>query len=232
MPENSVQDLGCMSNVDAISRFVDIKDKFVVDAGCGDLTVAKLLLSLGANVLAIDPDPVQAKLNREHDPIQGLDFVETGAELIPVEDQSVDGVFFSYSLHHVPAELYPDVFEEVFRILRPDGFLYVIEPTDCPLNDVMKNFHNEDAERAEAQRALQEIASPRFERTEVVTYHSFRQFESFDEFATLIAGRSFNTLYTEQDVRQERVQEAFERLGAPDYRFSAPKQVMFCQGLI
>ena len=196
------------------------------------MTVSKMLAEHGAHVLAIDPDPIQAEKNRVNGTPEGIEFVECGADLIPAEDESVDGLFFSYSLHHIPAEIYPAVFQEVNRILKPGGFIYVIEPTDCPLNEVMVLFHDEEAERAAAQNALHEIAAPFFECKEEVVYHSKRKFESFDAFARHYASRSFNSLYTEADVRADQVREAFERLGAPDYVFDAPKRVMYLSGRI
>lgn len=222
----AMEDLGCVTNIEVINKFFELNGKSLIDAGCGDMTVARMLAENGALVLAIDPDPVQAKRNRESEPIPGIEFVESGAESIPVGDASVDGVFFSYSLHHIPAEIYPEVFQEVRRVIKPGGFLYVIEPTDCPLNQVMILFHDEEQERAAAQTALQELAKPFFETCVEVEYHNIRQYESFEEFACHFASRSFNNLYTEEDVRAPQVQEAFERLGAPDYRFTAPKRVM------
>ncbi len=228
---NPIQDLGCQTNINVINRFVSLPGKFVIDAGCGAMTFTRPLVDHGARVLAIDPDPVQAKLNRAATPIANLEFVETGAEQLPVSSGTVDGVFFSYSLHHIPARLYPQVFEEVIRVLAPDGFLYVIEPIDCPLNEVMKLFHDEDQERAAAWKALEQLAMSAFQSVQVVTYHHFTQYESWDDFATQFAGRSFNSLYTEADVRRPAVQKAFERLGGPAHRFSSPKQVMILQGL-
>lgn len=194
------------------------------------MTWTRHLSELGARVLAIDPDPIQAELNRVGDLIPNVEFVEAGADKIPAESDTVDGFFFSYSLHHIPAEIYPQVFDEVLRVLKPDGFLYIIEPVDCPINEVMKLFHDEDRERAAAWTALEQLAISAFSSSEVVKYHSFSQYESFDDFATQFAGRSFNSLYTEADVRSLKVEEAFERLGQPDYRFQSKKQVMFLQG--
>ena len=226
----TVTDLGCISNVEVIERFVSINGMFVVDVGCGNLTFTSLLSGLGAKVLAIDPDPVQAELNRASVPIPNIQFVETVAEQLPVKNQSVDGVFLSYSLHHIPAETYPQLFDEILRVLKPSGFLYVIEPIDCPINEVMRLFHNEDKVRALAWEALEQFSSDSFESSQTVEYHSFSQYESFDDFAQQYAGRSFNSLYTEAEIRNPVVQQAFERLGAPDYRFKSAKQVMFLQG--
>jgi ubiquinone/menaquinone biosynthesis C-methylase UbiE len=225
------KDLGCQTNLDVINQFVSLADQFVIDAGCGSMGFTRSLVEQGARVLAIDPDPVQAELNRAADPLANLEFVETGAEQLPVQPNSVDGVFFAYSLHHIPVNKYQLVFAEVQRVLQPGGFLYVIEPLDCPLNEVMRLFHDEDQERAAAQQALDELAAPAFRSVQVVTYHNEVQYESWDDFATQFAGRSFNTIYTEEDVRRPVVQEAFERLGGTQHRFQSPKQVAFLQGL-
>ena len=182
---------------------------------------------LGAQVLAIDPDPVQAELNRSADPLPNVQFVETGADQIPADRCSVDGVFFSYSLHHIPQMIYPCVFDEVLRVLKPNGFLYVIEPIDCPINEVMRLFHDEDHARMAAWAALEQLADTSFQASTVVKYHSLSQYDSFDDFASQYASRSFNTLYTESDVRNPRVQEAFVRIGGPEMRFVSSKQVMF-----
>jgi ubiquinone/menaquinone biosynthesis C-methylase UbiE len=225
------KDLGCKTNIEVINQFIALRDKYVIDAGCGDMTFTRLLVENGARVLAIDPDPVQAKLNRNVAPVENLEFAETGAESLPVADCSVDGVFFAYSLHHVPAESYGRVFAEILRVLKPEGILYVIEPVDCPWNEVMKLFHNEDRERAAAQTALHELAVPFFQSSLEVTYHNWSQYDSWDAFVKHFSSRSFNSLYSETDVRRPEVKEAFDRLGGHDHRFQSPKLVIYLQGL-
>ena len=228
---SELKDLGCILNIDVVQQFLSLKGLSVIDAGCGAMTFSKQLADKAAQVLAIDPDAHQAKSNREKDLPANIRFVETGADQLPIEDASVDGVFFSYSLHHVPSELFADVFSEVTRVIRPGGFLYVIEPIDCPLNTVMRIFHDEESVRAGAQIALQTYAVDKFETCKEVTYHSWRQFESYEDFALQFCSKTFNSGYTEADVRQPKVKETFERLGAPDYKFMAPKRVMCLKGL-
>ena len=160
LTENEITDLGCQSNKDVIRRFISLKGLHVLDVGCGNMGFTRQLTEAGATVLGIDPDPRQAEKNRAAAAEQGMQFEQAGAEAMPVADQVFDGVFFAYSLHHIPEGLYGDVFSEVARVLKPDGFVYVIEPIDCPLNQVMRHFHNEDRERAAAQRALRDLAAP------------------------------------------------------------------------
>ena len=83
----------------------------------------------------------------------------------------------------MPSEVYPQVFSEVFRVLKPGGFLYVIEPVDCPSNQVMMLYNNEERERALAQEVLQEVAKPAFETCKYVRYHGVTKYESFEHYA-------------------------------------------------
>ena len=226
----NMKNLGCITNLAAIDHFVSLAGKRIVDVGCGDLGFSKQLATVAGHVLAIDPDPVQADLNRAGDQVSNIRFVEAAAEEIPTDDATIDGVFFVYSLHHIPANLYDRAFKEVIRVLKPNGFIYAIEPTDCPLNNVMKLFHDEDAERRAADDALRQIAAPLFRSMETVEYHSIRKFDSYEDFAQVFSSRTFNPGYTEADVRHPKVREVFERAGSPDYKFEAPKRVTFMQG--
>lgn len=225
-------DLGEIKNFEVFEKLIDVAGKTVIDAGCGSMTIARELVTLGASVVAVDPDPIQAEKNRRADPIQGIKFIETGADRLPSEDASIDGVVFGYSLHHIPTEIHANVFAEVIRVLKPNGFLYVIEPMACPLNEVMKLFHNEDKEREAAQNSIREYAVPSFNSADFVTYHGFVQYDSFEHFADHFSDRSFNSLYSDADVRNDRVKAEFQRQGAStNYRFKAPKQVACLQGL-
>ncbi len=232
MTEHEITDLGCVSNLDVIRRFVSLKGLHILDIGCGDMGFTRQLTEAGASALGIDPDSRQAEKNRAATAERGLKFEQAGADAIPVADQTFDGVFFAYSLHHIPEALYGKVFSEVERVLKPEGFLYVIEPTDCPLNQVMRHFHNEDRERAAAQQALQTLAAPLFRSLQVVTYHSESIFESFEQFAERFSSRTFNPHYTAADVRQEAVRQAFAEQGGVEHRFQSPKQVMYLKGKV
>lgn len=230
MKKLPVKNLGQTDSIAVLTQRVDIQDKHVIDVGCGDMVFSKKLCDAGARVLAIDPDPIQSALNREMESLDRLEFLESAAESIPLADDSLDGVCFSFSLHHVPGDTYPAVFNELFRVLRPGGFMYVVEPTSCVLNDVMKRFHDEDKERDAAQDVLHQLAVPRFESAESVTYHSYISYDGWEHFATRFAGKSFNELYSESDIRRPEVKAAFEAVGAPDYTFFSPKLTMLLTG--
>ena len=229
---------GETTSLDILSREIELHGLKLLDVGCGSLGFTRQLLSAGCNVVGIDPDPIQATKNRIHpdiadpDELENFSFIEAGAEEIPLDSDIADGVVFSFSLHHIPESLYWRVFDEVQRLLRKDGFLCVIEPTDGPLNQVLKLFHDEDHERDAAQHALRTCAAPLFFDCQDFSYHSYIEYDSFEQFAAHFAKQSFNELYSEEDVYQNSVREKFESLGAPDYRFFSPKKMFLGKRLV
>jgi len=220
-------DLGTRTDNDVIFEYLSVADTFLIDAGCGDMHLSKTLAKHGASVLAIDPDPIQAEINRNAPTIANVGFAETGADQIPAEDHSVDGVLFPYSFHHIPSELHKTVIDEVLRILVPGGFAYILEPVaQGDLNEVMELFHDERAVRAAVQTLIREYVITRFETAQALSYTQQVQFESWDHFASQYALKSYNTHYNEADVQNEAVQRLFEQHAATNgLNFSAPMLV-------
>lgn len=222
-------ELGVSSDLDVIDQFLQPNDQFLIDAGCGNMHLSKALATRGAHVLAIDPDPIQAAKNNEAEIIANVGFAQTGADQIPVEDQSVDGVLFPYSMHHVPADLHSAVFAESLRVLRPGGFMYIMEPVaEGDLNEVTRMFHEEGPVRVAAQQAIEAYGMPNFSEVDVIDYSNKVSYEGWEQFASRYASKSFNTQYTEADIRQSAVEEKFRALGKPrQFQFESPMRVTF-----
>lgn len=218
---------GICTDLDTIDRCLTVKDQFLIDAGCGNMHLSKALAERGAHVLAIDPDPLQAEKNQTAPTIANVGFAQTGADQIPVENQSVDGVLFPYSLHHVPAELYQSVFSEVLRVLKPDGFLYIMEPVASgDLNEVMRLFHEEAPVRAAAQQAIDTLAAPHFAQVDVIEYSTSVSYDSWEHYAQRYVAKTFNNDYTEADVRADQVREKFIEVGeAKQFKFESPMRI-------
>ena len=226
-------DVGVSTDLEVIDRYVDVNGLFLVEAGCGNMALSTALAERGARVLAIDPDPVQAEKNQKAEVIPNVGFVQTGAQSIPVEPDSVDGVLFPYSLHHVPGNLFGQVFQEVRRVLKEDGFVYVIEPVAAgELNEIMKLFHDEAMVRAAAQDALDKFAIPFAKDVAVVDYRIPISYNSWDEYATRYSGKSYNTNYTEAEVRDDAVKQRFHDIGEPlNFHFESPMRVTYLRSM-
>ncbi len=222
--ENARKDLGRLNDLEAIDRLLAVKGLKLLDVGCASGAQDRELVARGATVLGVEPDPVQAEKNRNAAPLQGLQFVEARAQALPADDQSMDGVFFFRSLHHVPMDAMDAAFAEAARVLKPDGFLWIVEPgmtgTHFPL---MRPFHDETVVRNAAQAALARNSNKLFESVELFQYFVYPRFTDFAAFVNQVTGQTFNNIQRSQ-VETDAVRAKFEaaRTKDGDYVFEQP----------
>jgi SAM-dependent methyltransferase len=88
--------------------------ELVVELGAGTGKLTRAVASLGARVVAVEPDPRMLAVLRG----LGLEGVEGAAEAIPFGDGVADGVVAGSSLHWFELEL---ALPEIHRVLRGDG---------------------------------------------------------------------------------------------------------------
>lgn len=91
----------------------------LLDAGCGDGTVAGWLTGLGYRVTAIDADPRAVARARA----AGVPAIQ--ADLVRYADQPFDAVLMLLTLHHMHP--LPQALDTVTRLLRPGGRLVIDE---------------------------------------------------------------------------------------------------------
>lgn len=221
--ESGRNELGEMSDLEAVDKLVDVKNLSLIEAGCAGGNAARELAERGATVLGVEPDPVQAESNRSQPPTPGVTLLEAGAEALPSGDSSVDGVFFFRSLHHVPPELMDKALDESARTLKPGGFLFVAEPAlDCSFFEMMQPFNDEVEVRTLAQQALDRTAASRFESTEKYRCVQRPKFADFDAMVDLFTGMSFNRI-TREMIDQDVVRKNFDAARTDDgYVFEQP----------
>jgi len=112
----------------------------ILDYGCGIATLLRLMMEAKLNATLIGCDVSQGMLDeaKRRWP-QGVPqpelYQQEGAH-IPLPAESVDLVIISAVLHHVPPVSRPDVYAELYRLLRPKGRLVVFEHN--PLNPVTR----------------------------------------------------------------------------------------------
>jgi ubiquinone/menaquinone biosynthesis C-methylase UbiE len=194
-------DLGEVDEMDVIGRLVPVAGLNVMDVGCGGGRLTRQLVKRGAVALGVEPDPIQAEKNCAAEPVSGLTFVEAPGQALPIDDDSMDGVFFSYSLHHVPREFMDAALAEAARVLKPEtGFLYVLEPMLAGnMEAVYRPFHDETEVRTLAYGALKRAAAPCFAEAREFRYRELVHYDSFATFVDEVAGTTYS------DFPRERV---------------------------
>lgn len=98
----------------------DLKGKKIVDLCCGDGVTAAILRSMGAEVSLYDLIPDSCKLDDKPAQVDVL-------KPLPIADESADIVIFQEVIEHIPNQLF--VFQEIFRILKPGGELFLTTPS-------------------------------------------------------------------------------------------------------
>ncbi len=228
----TVEDIGEASDFEVMDRQVSVDGLRLLDIGCGAGALSRALVERGAEVVGIEPDPIQAAKNRDAEPVAGVSFVEGGAQQLDIEDDSVDGVFFKYSLHHVPAEAMDAALAEALRVLKDDGFLYVTEPVMVGSYAAMtKPFNDETKVRRLAYEALARSAGPNFKRAHETRYCLWHEYADFETFMAGRLGQTYND-HQRAQIDTPEVHAMFEAGRNGDgYRFKMHLRVNLYQGV-
>lgn len=177
------RDLGASDEARVLASVLPLAGLEAVDVGCGSGRVARQLVALGATVLGVELDPVQAAHNREAEPMPGLSFAEAPGEALPLGDTSVDLVVFSFSLHHVPADRMAAALAEARRALKSDGTLCAFEPLlSGSLEEAYRTFHDERPVWRLAYAALREHAWPFFAEAHELMWSEETRYADFEGF--------------------------------------------------
>lgn len=111
------------------SRFTELagKEMRIMDMGCGSGPFLAYFWSQGyRNLAAIEPDPELTKNIPSHIKV---DVRHCLAEHIDFPDESFDVVFVYGVLHHLKGiESYRAACAELYRILKPGGMIFIMEP--------------------------------------------------------------------------------------------------------
>lgn len=99
-------------------------DMQIVDLGCGAGIFTKILHELGFQVVGLDISSGLIKVAQGQFP--QIEFVVGDVEELPFESQSLDGIFLSGILHHLPDP--SKCAQEVYRVLKAPGIFVAFDP--------------------------------------------------------------------------------------------------------
>ncbi|MCU7836576.1 MAG: class I SAM-dependent methyltransferase [gamma proteobacterium symbiont of Taylorina sp.] len=187
--------------------------KNILELGCGDASITRLIASSGEGriITATEVDQIQHQKNLQIDDLHNVDFKLAGSEKIPADDNTFDIVFMFKSLHHVPIDLMDKALQEVRRVLRTRGLVYISEPVfDGDFNEILRLFHDEKLVRQSAFEAIKKsVDNNVFSLVDEIFFCSPFTFNNFKEFEERIIGVTHTEHHLSNDLYTE-VKKKFE----------------------
>lgn len=166
----------------------------IIELGCGAAQLSRSLLARfpACNVNALEVDERQHAKNLAK-PQDGLHFLQAGAQAIPFGAEQFDLALMLKSLHHIPLDLIDQALAEVWRVLRPGGLLYVLEPVFAGThNEILRLFHDEEKVRAAALNALNRaVANGAWHQQAEVLFDMPVQYRDFADFEQRMIGVTY-----------------------------------------
>ncbi len=171
------------SNADVLLERLDLAGKDVIDVGCGEGGMVRVMTAAGAHVVGVDCSPRQLQKAHAADPAGGETYIDGVGEDLPFDDQSQDIVVFFNSLHHVPVESQETALAEAARVLRPGGTAYIAEPVAVgPQFELVRLVNDETEVRARAYEVLGRAGDHGLSAGDEFSYIFPVHHESFDQF--------------------------------------------------
>ncbi len=168
------------------NELLSLDGKHILELGCGSAEITRNIATSGMSrkITALEVDETAHEKNLQILDLPNVNFALSGAQAIPLQDESVDVVFMFKSLHHVPIELMEVSMREIKRVLKPGGLAYISEPVFAgDFNEILRLFHDEEKVRHAAFNTIKKaVDEGLFILLEEMFFNSPMKFENFAEF--------------------------------------------------
>jgi SAM-dependent methyltransferase len=149
-------------SADVVREVLPLRGARVLDVGCGDGSLVRLMTKEGAAAIGLEISDRQLARARAETPVGDESYRVGRAETLPFEDHAFDIVAFYNSLHHVPVDSQDEALAESARVLASGGHLFVVEPlAEGPMFELMRPVDDETEVRAAALAARPRVPRSR-----------------------------------------------------------------------
>lgn len=215
-------------NSDVLEDLVELKDKRVIDVGAGDGHLTRLMTAKGARVTGLECQAPQLAKARAAQPEGNEDYLDAGAEEMPLPDAIADLVVFFNSLHHVPPLLMDKALSEAARVLKPGGVVYVSEPVaEGAFFELARPVDDETEVRRKAYEALQAADRHGLKMERELAFLHPMAMKDYEAFRDRIVSANHERKDL-MDAMETQLRSEFLRLGRKTergYEFEQPTRV-------
>lgn len=181
---------------EVLKQVLSFDHKNILELGCGKAQLTRTIASEGVNrkVTATEVDTIQHQKNQQITDLPNVEFVLAGSQDLPFNDSCFDIILLFKSLHHVPMEMMKDALQEMARVLKPGGLVYISEPIFTgEFNEILRLFHDEEIVRKAAFEAIvKSVEKKELQLVEQLFFNTQRKFKEFSEFEDLIINVTHN----------------------------------------
>lgn len=178
------------TSAELMDELLPVKGATVVDVGCGDGWLVRLLTRKGAHVTGVEVSPKHLQHAQQIPPVGDEHYIQGIAEDLPLPSRSADIVIFFNSLHHVDKHGLLKALREAARVLKSGGILFISEPlAEGAYFEAMKPVHDETQVRRQAQDAIRYGPEFGLLLEKVLTYIDtvkLKDFQAFHDRLTMI----------------------------------------------
>jgi len=206
-------DLVC-PETEIYNRLLSLDHKHILELGCGNAQKTRDIATSGVNrkITALEVDEIAHDKNLKITDLSNVTFCLSGAQDIPLDDESVDLVMMFKSLHHIPTTLMEQALGEIRRVLKPGGLAYISEPVYAgEFNEILSLFNDEKEVRKTAFNSLRKaVDDGLFKLVEEVFFNTPRRYEDFAEFEDRIINATYSQSCLSEELYQQ-VKQQFQK---------------------
>ncbi len=215
------------------NRVLSLDNKVILELGCGGAVLTRDIATtgIGRKVTAFEVDEIAHSKNQQITDLPNVNFVLAGAQDIPLADGSVDVVFMFKSLHHVPLNLMQAALQEINRVLKVGGFVYISEPIfGGEFNQILRLFHDEQKVREAAFAVVENsVQSGLFTLIDEIFFNSPLEYENFTVFENDTIKTTYGNHALDDDLYRLVKQRFNEHMGSDGVHFQQPIRVDLLQ---
>jgi len=215
------------------NRLLELDGKHILELGCGCAEITRDIATTGAGrkITALEVDEIAHEKNLHITDLPNVTFVLSGAQAIPLDDESVDVAFMFKSLHHVPLDLMEPSMREIRRVLKPGGLAYISEPVFAgDFNEILRLFHDEQKVREAAFSIIKKVVDDGlFNLVEETFFNSPMKFENFTDFENKVLKVTHTKHDLDGDLYSQVKQRFEEHEGVHGAHFLMPVRVDLLQ---
>jgi ubiquinone/menaquinone biosynthesis C-methylase UbiE len=171
-----------------IDRFMfsKIKNKIVLDVGCGSGKYAKIFGPSTKKYFALDISKEQLKMAKKNvGNSKKVKFIHSSAEKIPLPDESIDIVFSSWAISVMKKrKIQKKALQEIERVLTKKGVAFIIENNSTGEYEIIRKH----PKQTQARNKWMEKQG--YKPKQIKTYFKFKNLEDAKDVIRSFYGKS------------------------------------------